>query len=115
MRQVRLLIFVGGIFLPYVAGMINSSLPMSWGSILFLGAFNSIIWGSVLLATAGYRHAISAAYPALLGFAWPTLYYLSFGSKSSPIGLVFLPVENLLFVLIGWLVGRHFDREMSLE
>ncbi len=116
MKQARLFIFVGGVLLPYIAGLLNSGLASdSLGGFLFLSAFNSIVWGSILLATAGYRHAISAAYPALLGFAWPTLSYLSFGGKSSPIGFIFLPFENLLFVLIGWLIGRHFDREMSLE
>jgi hypothetical protein len=41
---------------------------------------------AVLLGTASYRHAIRR-----------------------------IPIENLLFVFIIWRVGRHFDREMSVE
>ncbi|HEY4089272.1 MAG TPA: hypothetical protein VGM43_25255 [Bryobacteraceae bacterium] len=79
MRQARLLIFIGGVVLPFIAGLLNSSL-------------NSILAKlrgqlSTICRSAASRHRI---------------------------GFIFLPVENLVFVLIGWLVGRHFDSEMSL-
>jgi hypothetical protein len=111
MRQTRLLIAKGGVLLPYIAAMVNSSLPHSLSGGLFLSVFNSICWGSILLATAGYRHPHSAMFPVVMGFAWPTLFYLTFDSKSSPFGFVFIPIENLVFVFAGWLAGRYFDKD----
>lgn len=101
MRRVRLFIVIGGILLPFLAAIVNSSLPRSLGAVILLSALNSICWGSVLLATLRYRHQNSAIFPIAMGFAWPALFYLAFDSKSSPLGLIFLPIENLAFVLAG--------------
>lgn len=111
MRRIRAAIVIGGILLPYIAGIVNSALPPSFKGALFLGVVNSICWGSVLLATSGYQHSSSAMFPILLGFAWPTCFYLTFNTKSSPLGFIFLPIENLVFVLAGWLVGRYVDKQ----
>ena len=110
MRRVRLLIVIGGILLPYFAAVLNSSLPLRAGGGLFLSALNSICWGSILLATLGYRHENSAIFPIVIGFAWPTLFYLTFGSKTSPLDFIFLPIENLVFVFAGWLLGNYVDK-----
>lgn len=115
---VRLLIVIGGICLPFIAGIVNGSgnlLNFNPGAVLFLSALNSICWGSILLATLGYRHANSAIFPIVIGFTWPALYYLTLDSKSSPFGIIFLPIENLAPVFIGWLVGRYADRQSDLE
>jgi hypothetical protein len=113
--QIRLLILIGGVCLPFVAALVNSSLPFTWGGILMIGVFNSICWGSILVATAGYRDPSSAIFPVVIGYAWPTLFYLTFDGKSSPFGLVFVPIENVVFVLIGWLVGRYAERRNSVD
>jgi hypothetical protein len=110
MRRIRLLIVIGGILLPFIAAIVNSSLPLDLRGVLFLGALNSICWGSILLATTGYRDPNSAIFPIVTGFAWPTLFYLTFNGKSSPLGFIFLPIENLGFVFAGWLVGRYVDK-----
>src|SRR4051812_31099333 len=79
LRVVRLLIVIGGILLPYIAALISGS-PVATstdpGAVLFLGFFNSICWGSMLLATLGYRRAESAVFPIVIGFAWPAAFYL---------------------------------------
>jgi hypothetical protein len=111
MWRIRVLIVIGGLLLPYIVAIVNSSLPLGLSGALFLGALNSICWGSILLATAGYRHPHSAIFPIVMGFAWPTLFYLTFDRKSSPLGFIFLPIENLVFVFAGWLAGRYVDKE----
>jgi hypothetical protein len=111
MRRVRILIVIGGILLPFFAAIVNSSLPLGVGGGLLLSALNSICWGSILLATVGYRHQNSAIVPIVTGVAWPAFFYLAFDSESSPLGLIFLPVENLVFVFAGWLLGRYIDRQ----
>lgn len=110
MRRIRLFIVIGGILLPYIAAIMNSSLPLDLGGALFLGALNAICWGSILLATIGYRDPTSAIFPIVAGFVWPTLFYLTFNGKSSPLGFIFLPIENLGFVFAGWLIGRYVDK-----
>ncbi len=93
----------------------NSSLPLGLKEGLFLGAFNSICWGSILLATAGYRHPNSAIFPIVIGFAWPTLFYLTFDGKSSPLGIIFFRSKTWsLFLPDGW-QGVTLTRKASPE
>jgi len=110
MHRVRLFVVTGGILLPYVAAMLNSSLPFGVREGLFVGVLNSICWGSILVATIGFRNPTSALFPIVIGYAWPILFYLTFNSKSSPVGFIFLPIENLVFVFAGWLAGRYVDK-----
>ncbi len=111
MRRIRAAIVIGGILLPYIAGIVNNALPLNFRGALFLGVVNSICWGSVLLATSGYRHSGSAMFPIVMGFAWPTCFYLTFNPKSSPLGFIFFPIENVVCVFAGWLVGRYVDKQ----
>lgn len=116
---IRLLIVIGGVLLPYVAAMIGGStalLNAKPDAIIVFGAFNSICRGGVLLATVGYRNPAATIFPVVIGLALPTYFYLNFGSKStSPFGIIFMPIENLVLVFIGWLAGRYVDKRSNDE
>jgi hypothetical protein len=123
MSKARLLIVLVGVVLPFAAripGMITqgvnwfTSYWTGWHSFLFFGTFNSICWGSILLATLTYRDVRSVWFPALIGFAMPAYWHATLDIASSnffsAIKLSTIPFLSLPYVGVGWLVGLAFDR-----
>ena len=120
---IQILVVAVGILLPYLARIpgiltrgpawFTSFLDGGIGAAVFFGAFNAVLWASVLLAVRSYRHARSAWFPVIIGFALPALAYATIdlaASSTAALGLVFIPLEAVPLVAVGWLVGRYFDR-----
>ena len=126
MRRARLLIAIVGILLPYAAripGALIHGIPWltsyfgsAWWAFLMFAAFNAVNWGSILIATLAYRHARSAWFPAVLGFALPiaahTAVDLSADAQAA-VALVVIPFASLPGVVVGWLLGLWYDRRTS--
>jgi hypothetical protein len=123
MSVARWLVVLVGILLPYAVRILGiPSHGFSWftsylgngiDALIFFGAFNAICWGSILLATLTYRHARSVWFPALLGFTALGYYHTTLdlaSSSTAAIGLMFIPIDSLPYVLTGGLVGLLFDR-----
>lgn len=123
MTRARLAIVVVGILLPHLAripwiasGKVDwqdAILVHDWRAVLFIGSFNALCWGSVLIASLTYRHVRSVWFPAILGLGAAGLGYgrLDLGADAqAPIGLIFIPIFALPWVAVGWLVGLVFDR-----
>lgn len=125
MRVARIVVVVIGILLPYLARIPGALQHGShWltsyfgdpghrlGAVLFFGAFNAIAWGSVLLATMTYRSPHAVWFPAVLGFGFLAFVHSTYDLASdaqAAVGLVFIPIYSLPFILAGWLLGLVFD------
>ena len=123
MRNVRIVIVVIGILLPYLARLpgipthgaqwLVSYFGTGIGAVLFVGVFNAINWGAIAIATRSYDHPRSAWFPVVLGFALPVWAHSMLDLSSDAqagIALVFIPIYSLPLVLAGWQLGRWFDR-----
>jgi FAD binding domain len=123
MSVARGLVVAVGILLPYAVRILGipaqgvrwftSYLGGGIEALLFLGTYNAICWGSILLATLTYRHVRSVWFPALAGFAVLAFYHARLdlaASSMAAIGLLFIPTFTLPYVFVGWLIGLLFDR-----
>ena len=122
------IIVESGILLPYLAripGVAIKSfgwlMQMTQGgivSILFIGVFNAALWGSILAAKSSYRHLRAYAVPVILGYGLPRYWYAHLdlaSSSTAALALVFIPLESLPLVFVGFLLGRFYDRKLSQE
>ena len=113
MRQLRLLVVVGGLLLPYAALLINVRMfPTGLGPVVLVGGVNMVCWLSVLAACSSRRTVESAAVTALIGFAFPAFAY---ATTTSPLAMIYIPFMNLPFVLVGWFIGRYLDDQAPDE
>jgi hypothetical protein len=125
-NKARLGITAFGIFLPYLAripgiatrglGWLTQITDGGIVGILFIGLFNAVLWGGVLAATASYRHLRSYAIPVVLGYCLPFYAYARVdlaSSSTAAIALVFIPLESLPLVFVGFLLGRWYDQRLS--
>jgi hypothetical protein len=92
MRNARILIILLGVLLPYLARLPGGLAWLAqyaaggWGGFLLVQAFNVIAWGLLLGVSFIYRHLISLAVPAALGFgflAWAH-YTLDLAAEGCP-------------------------------
>ncbi len=126
MGKVRWLVAAIGILLPYLARIpgaflkgprwITDLLGAGPEAVLFLSAFHAICWGAILLAVCSFRRPTSAWFPAIFGFAVPAVAYASLDLRSSStaaVAMVFVPIYSLPLLLLGWLIGRYFDRRAA--
>lgn len=125
MKAARISVVVIGILLPYLARIPGAILyGPEWltsyfgdpghrlFATLFFGAFNAIAWGSVLLTTMTYRSPHATWFPAMFGFGFLALVHGIYDLTSdaqAAIGLIFIPIYSLPFVLVGWLLGLGLD------
>lgn len=125
-QRARWIIVVLGVILPYVARMpgmfihgdewLTSYTHVGIGGLLFFAALNAITWGTILLATTGMKHARSAWFPAVLGFAVPVLGHATLdlaADAQAAIALIFIPMFGVPGALIGGLLGRWYDRRVQ--
>ena len=120
-------IILFGILSPYLAripGMfiygehwLTSYFGSGLGALLFFGAFNAIVWGSILIAIQNYQHARSVWWPAVMGFALPLVAhaYIDLAADAqAAIALVIVPFYALPGIFIGGWIGRWYDRRLSV-
>lgn len=125
METARLCIIVVGILLPCLTripgaffhglGWLTAMFGSGPEALLFLGLFNAVCWGSIVLAVRSYHNPRSAWFPSVLGFAFPVLGYASVdltAASTAAIALVLIPFYSLPLVFAGWLVGRSYDRRV---
>ena len=114
----RVSIVLFGISLPYLARVpgsltrgpdwLDSYLEMGVGGFVFFGSLNAFCWGAVLAFTLSYRHATTALFPAVLGFAFPACAHATLDLSSdaqAAIALIFIPIYSLPLVAAGGLIG----------
>jgi|SRR5688572_2201559 len=124
----RWVVAILGILLPYLAripgtvtrgpewlgsffggqGLVNAILV-----VLFLGAFNGLVWGSVVLFSFLYRHPLSLWISAVISFPFPLYAYARIDLASDAqagIGLIFIPICSMVFVALGGAVAFAIDR-----
>ena len=103
---------VVGVLLPYLvrvpceARIVMQYFPPDHliGSQMFFGVFNAIAWGTVLLASFLYKHALSVFVPAVCGFSVLALGRFSVdlaSSSTASIALIFIPIFAAEAALIG--------------
>jgi hypothetical protein len=125
-KGIQLVVAAAGILVPYLSRIpgvfirgstwLTSFLSGGIGGMLFLQAFNAICWGAIVCAIGTYKNARSAFFPVLLGFPLLMLWYgyLDLASSSTAaLALIFIPIETLPLVFVGWLIGKYFDRKTS--
>ena len=128
LTRARWIIVIVGILLPYLAripGMfvygpewLWSYLDVGLDGLLFIGAFNAINWGTVLLMTLNLKHARAAWYPAVLGFALPVFLHASLDLSSDAqagIALIFIPIFGIPGAIIGGALGHKYDRRLLMQ
>lgn len=126
MVRARVVVIIFGLLLPYLARIPGvffhgqqwflSFLGSGVGAFVFLGVFNALCWGSVLVSTLSYRHPRSTLFPVVFGFSLPAVAYGSLdllSSSTAAIALIFIPIYALPLVLIGWWAGWMYDRKLT--
>lgn len=124
-KQIRLVIIVLGIAMPYLARLpgvathgsswLTSYFGNGLPALLFFGAFNAICWGAALLATVGLRHVRSAWFPAVAALgssAWMHSTVDLAADAQAALALVFIPFMTLPFTATGWIIGYFYDRHL---
>jgi hypothetical protein len=127
-KSTQLAIATFGILLPYLARLpgvvirgskwLTQMTDSGVEGFVFIGLFNAALWGSVLAATASYRHLRPYVVPLILGFSLPLYAYAHIdlaSSSTAALAFVFIPLESLPLVFIGFYVGRWYDRRLSRE
>ncbi len=121
-RNARLAIVLIGILLPYAARLpggiawLQQYTDAGLNGFLFLSAFNAIAWGALLAISFLYRHALSMAVPAVLGFgflAWAHCTLDLNSDAQAAVGLVFIPIYALLPIVVGGVAGYLLDRRLQ--
>ena len=121
--RARWAIAIAGILTPYLAripGMLThgaSWLTSYFGDTLwaplFFGAFNAVCWVPAVLATRSYRHASAAWFPAVGALGSSAALHSTIdlaADAQAAIALVAIPFYTLPFTLLGWWLGRRWDR-----
>ena len=113
-----------GILLPYAARLprgadwIEQYTSGGLSGALYLGGFNAIAWGSILLVILLYRRPASLLVPAICGFgflAWAH-YNLDLASDAqADIALVFIPIYALPMIAISGAIGYLLDRRLRVR
>jgi hypothetical protein len=123
MYKARWLVVVTGVLLPYIArlprgldGLRQYTDAGAAGS-LFLGAFNAIAWGAILLASRSCRRPSSLLWSVIPGFGFLAYAHYSLdlsADAQAGIALVFIPIYALVPIaagaVIGYLVNRYTGR-----
>jgi len=119
MRNIRILIILLGVLIPYLARLPGGFAWLvqytagGWGAFLLIQAFNAVAWGLLLGVSFIYRHEISLAVPAVLGFgflAWAHYTLDLAADAQAALAFVFIPVYACLPIMIGALLGLVLDR-----
>ena len=124
MNKARLAVALVGILLPYAARLprgaewIGQYTSSGLGGALFLGGFNAIAWGSILLVSLLYRRPASLLVPAIGGFgflAWAH-YNLDLASDAqAAIALVFIPIYAVPVIAVSGAIGYLLDRRLRVR
>ncbi|MDD0844110.1 hypothetical protein [Pseudomonas sp. Gutcm_11s] len=119
MLKARLAVILFGILLPYLARLpggldwLGQYTQSGLGGALFLGLFNAIAWGAILLVSLLYRRPASVLAPAVPGFAFLAWahYQLDLAADAqAALGIVFFPIYALLPILLGGAAGYLLER-----
>jgi hypothetical protein len=114
----RIAIVLVGISLPYLARLPRGSswlaqyLHLGLGAQLFLGAFNAIAWGAVLILSLKLRRPALSLIPLALGSGYLGYahYNLDLASDAqAAVALVFIPIYALVPILVGGTVAYFLD------
>ena len=124
MNTARIIVVVVGIFLPYLVRLpggeawVRPYTDVGVIGFLFFGAFNALVWGSILGLSFVYRRTISLLVPSLLGFgflAWAHYSLDLAADAQAAIVLIFIPVFALPLVAVGGALGYWLDRRLRRD
>ena len=119
MNAARITIVVLGVLLPFLARLPGG---LEWleqytdggvEGVLFLSAFNAPVWLGLLALTFVYRRPASLLIPCALTFGFLAVAHFSMDLASNAqaaVGLVFIPVLAVPFLVVGGVVGSIVDR-----
>lgn len=126
LRRARWTIAIAGILAPYLAripgtlihgpGWLTSYFGDTFWAPLFFGVFNAVCWVPAVLATRSYRHAASVWFPAVgaLGSSMALHAAVDLAADAqAAIALIVIPFYTLPFTLVGWWLGRLYDRRRA--
>ncbi|MEO8748587.1 MAG: hypothetical protein ABI379_13180 [Rhodanobacter sp.] len=122
MHQARILVALVGIFVPYLARLPGGAawlmqyLDMGLGGFVFLSICNSVTWGSILTLGNLYRRTVSLLFPAVIGLGFLAWSHGRLDLRSDPqasLGLMFIPIDALLPILLGSAIGFAVDRHLT--
>jgi len=118
----RILIVIVGILLPYAARLprgtewVGQYTGTGLNGFLMLEAFNAIAWGGLLGLTFLIRRPTAMLVPCLLGFgflAWLHATLDLAADAQAGIGLVLIPIDALVPIAIGGVIGLVLDRRLD--
>lgn len=119
MNAARVSIVVLGVLIPFLARLPRG---VEWlkqyadggaDGILFISAFNAPVWLSLFALTFVYRRPTSLLVPCVLAFGFLAWAHFSMDLASdaqAAIGLVFIPVLAVPFLVVGGVIGYVIDR-----
>jgi len=119
MRKARWFVALAGVLLPYVVRLpggldwLQQYTDVGPGGWLFLGAFNAIAWGAIVLASLFYRRPSSLLLPSVLGFGFLAYAHYSLdlsADAQAGVALVFIPIYALAPIAVGAVIGYVIDR-----
>jgi hypothetical protein len=119
MRKARWLVSLIGVFLPYVVRLprglewLQQYTDVGLAGWLFLGAFNAIAWGAILLASLFYQRSSSLLLPSVLGFGFLAYAHFSLdlsADAQAGVALLFIPIYALAPIAAGAIIGYFVDR-----
>jgi hypothetical protein len=122
-KKIQLVVAGVGILVPYLSRIpgvffksstwLTSFLSVGIGGTLFLQTFNAVCWGAIVCAIGTYKNARSVFFPILAGFPLLVFWYAYLdlaSSSTAALALIFIPIETLPPIFVGWLIGKYFDR-----
>lgn len=126
MALTRMVIAGVGVALPFAArlpgmwtrgpGWLTDYLGDHLGAFFFISICNVVIWGPILLTTLLYRYPIVALSAAAFAFGWPFYAHMQLDLRSdaqAAIGLFFIPIYSIPYVLTACVVGLALDIGLS--
>lgn len=122
MNAARVSIIVLGILIPFLARLpggvewLKQSTEGSLDGILFISAFNAPVWLGLFALTFVYQRPTSFLIPCILAFgflAWAHFSMDLASDSQAAIGLVFIPVLAVPFLVVGGAIGYMVDRRRA--
>jgi hypothetical protein len=120
MTLARALVATVGIVMPYVAASLGGN-PYSSEDFLFISAFNTIPWGSILYFSRRWSHPAMLLPPSLLGFGWVAWRHgIGLGiDAQAAFELIWIPIWSLAPIAVGCAITQvmqgHLHRKGRRE
>jgi hypothetical protein len=115
----KILVACIGIVLPYLSRMpmgldwFMSYVDTGISGYLLIGITNAISWGLIIALSQNYKKSTTIIYPALLGFsyvAWGHLTLDLSADAQAAVGILFIPIYSIPFILTGWVIGLIIEK-----